>query len=116
MKKWFKLAGAILGIAFLMNVIGSNVGEPMDGVFPQIKKLTGYDRQDLQYLSGGYSNSLFGRRAKAKFQIKGEDDGKTIRISVHKPLHLLPWQVQAFENNSLRTNEPLGVSEPPRRQ
>ncbi|MDA9859308.1 hypothetical protein N9D23_14410 [Rubripirellula sp.] len=96
-KKWLKIGGTLLGILFLVNAAGSIVGDPIDGVFPEIKKLAGYDRQDLLYLSGGYSNSLLGRSAEAEFQIKGEDDGKTIRISVHKPLHLLPWQVRTFE-------------------
>ena len=103
-KKCLSIGGSLLCIALLVNAAGSIVGDPMDGVFSEIKKLAGYERQDLQYLSGGYSNSLFGRSAKAEFQIKGQNDGKTIRISVHKPLHLLPWQIRAFENNSLGHN------------
>ena len=104
-KKWLSIgASSLLCIALLVNAAGSIVGDPMDGVFSEIKKLGGYERRDLLYLTGGYSHSLFGRSAKAEFQIKGEDDGKTIRISVHKPLHLFPWQVRAFENNSLGHN------------
>lgn len=103
-KKWLSIGGSLLCIALLVNAAGSIVGNPMDGVFSEVKKLTGYERRDLLCLSGGYSYSLFGRSAKAEFQTKGEDDGKTIRISVHKPLHLLPWQVRAFESNSLGHN------------
>jgi len=103
-KKWLRTGCSFLCIALLVNASGSIVGAPMDGVFSEIKKLAGYERRDLLYLSGGYSNSLFGRSAKAEFQIKGEDEGKTIRVSVHKPLHLFPWQIRAFENNSLGHN------------
>ena len=103
-KKWLSIGGSLLCIALLVNAAGSIVSDPMDGVFSEIKKLTGYERRELLYLSGGYSNSFFGRSAKAEFQLKGEDDGETFRICVHKPLHLLPWQVRAFEYNSLGHN------------
>ncbi len=103
-KKWLSLGGSLRCIALLVNAAGSIVGDPMDGVFSEIKNLAGYERRDLLCLSGGYSSSFFGRSAKAEFQIKGGRNGKTIRISVHKPLHLLPWQVRAFENNSLGHN------------
>lgn len=99
-KKWVKIGGAILGIALLINYTGSLFGDPMDGVYPEIKKRTGYEKQDLQFLSYGHSYSLFGERASAEFHVKGEDKGKIIRISVRKHLHLIPWQVQEFENNS----------------
>ena len=99
-KKCVKIGVTLLGIAFLVNASGSLFGDPMDGVFPEIKKLAGYDKQDLVYLSGGYSNGLLGRSAKAEFQIKGGDKRETIRIAVRKPLHLIPWQVQKFEDNS----------------
>ena len=101
-RKWLKLGGTFLGIAFAVNAVVSNFGDPMpmdDCMYPAIEKLAGYDKQDLEFLSGGYSTNLFGQSAKAEFQIKGEDKGKTIRIVVRKPLYLI-WRVQKFENNS----------------
>ncbi len=94
-KKWIGTAATFLGIAFLMNAASSLFVDPMEGLYPEIKRRSGYDKQDLVCLSGGYSRNLLGRSANAEFQIQG-DQRKVIRISIRKPLHLVPWQVHEY--------------------
>jgi len=100
MKKWLWAAGILVAVMLLVDSAGYLLRDPFDGVYSVIKQRTGCDREELEFVSGGYSRDLFGRSARADFHIKGAAEEKTIRIEVWKPFHLLPWQVREFDDNS----------------
>ena len=100
MKKTLLVAGVILFAALLFDGTTYILSDPFGGVYQAIEERTDYDREELEFQSGGYSRSLFERSAHADFRVKGAAEEKRIHIDVWKPFHLSPWQVREFDESS----------------